>query len=59
MSYLVACRSLKKSLDADFPKDMGKQTSGNDTGAFTDFHLPRRGRWHGGQIFFVFKTGRF
>jgi len=20
--------------DADFPKDMGKQTSGNDTGAF-------------------------
>jgi hypothetical protein len=22
-------------LDTDFPKDMGKQTSGNDTGAFT------------------------
>ncbi len=24
------------NINADFPKDMGKQTFGNDTGAFTD-----------------------
>jgi hypothetical protein len=30
--YLVSRRGI-----SDCPKDMGKQTSGNDTGAFTDF----------------------
>ena len=29
--------SSKRIFDADCPKNVGKQTSGNDTGAFTDF----------------------